>query len=406
MDYMDYKDDMTAVLENISRELDDFTANDNNAGLLGGYTGCALFYAYYYQHTSRDEHLEKALFVVQKSIEALSELPLNGSFCGGVAGVAWCIQHLAQMGYIEDDEVEDAFGEIDLMVAAFMEESLSAGKNDFLHEGVGTALYFLERPAAVATPVLERLVDYLEKSAHRFPTGITWKDVFSSQSEQYQHRDLYNLGLAHGVPAIIAILGRLYEKGIAREKVRRLMEGSISWLMSHKKSHGGGGESLYPVLADASGEAVGDKHSRLGWCYGDLGIAVALLGAGKRLQRADYNEAALTILHDIARHRDTRNGAVHDACICHGSAGIAHILQQAAIATGDPVLEKAAEKWLQTTLSMNTWKDGPAGYKFYHHPDYHNSYNVLEGIAGVGLSVLGFLQPDITPGWNNSLLIP
>lgn len=402
---MDYKDDINAVLENISRELDDFTANDNNAGLLGGYTGCALFYAYYYQLTSRDEHLDKVLFIIQKSIQALSEQPLNGSFCSGVAGVAWCVQHLTQMGFIEEDDVEDAFGEIDLMVAAFMEESMLAGKNDFLHEGLGTALYFLERPLSVAKPILERLVGYLEQSAHRFPAGITWKDMFSSQSEQYPNKDLYNLGLAHGVPAIIAILGRIYEKGIARDRVLPLLEGGISWLMSNKKSHGGGGESWYPVLTEASGVTVGDAHSRLGWCYGDLGIASALLGVGKRLQRADYNEAALVILRDVAEHRDAKNGAVHDACICHGSAGIAHILQQAAIDTGDPVLEKAAENWLQTTLSMNTWKDGPAGYKFFHHPGYYDSYNVLEGIAGVGLSILGFLQPEVKPGWNNSLLI-
>lgn len=402
---MDYKDDITAALENISRELDHFTANDNNAGLLGGFTGCALFYAYYYQHTSREEHVDKVLAIIEKSLQALSEQPLNGSFCGGVSGVAWCVQHLTQMGFIEEDEIEDAFGEIDQMVAAFMEESLVAGKNDFLHEGLGTALYFLERPLPVGKPVLERLVAGLDQSAHHLPSGIAWKDMFSSASERYQGRDLYNLGLAHGVPAIIAVLGRIYEKGIARDTVLRLMEGSISWVLSHKKAQGGGGESLFPVLVDTTGVSIGDTHSRLGWCYGDLGIATMLSGAGKRLQRADYNEAALTILRDIAQHRNTQNGAVHDACICHGSAGIAHMLQQAAMAAGDPVLNKAAGEWLQTTLRMNTWKDGPAGYKFYHHPDYHNSHNVLEGIAGIGLSLLGFLQPEIKPGWNSSLLI-
>ncbi|MBC9929450.1 lanthionine synthetase C family protein [Chitinophaga qingshengii] len=402
---MNHKEEISTVLENISRELDVFTANDNNAGLLGGYTGCALFYAYYYQHTSGDEHLNKVLMIMEKSIQALAEQPMNGSFCGGVAGVGWCVQHLTQMGFIEEDELEDAFGEIDGMVADFMEETLSAGKNDFLHEGLGTALYFLERPLPVAKPVLERLVGYLASSAHRYPAGITWKDVFSSRSEQYKTTDLYNLGLAHGVPAILAILGRIYEKGIARDTARRLIEEGISWLMTTRKSEKEDGESLFPVLKDASGNSVGDVHSRLGWCYGDLGIATMLLGAGKRLQRADYTETALTIFHDVAKHRNEKNGAVYDACLCHGSAGIAHILQQAAMATGDPAIEKAAANWLQITLGMNTWQDGPAGYKFFHHPDYHNSYNVLEGIAGVGLSLLGFLQPDVKPGWNNSLLI-
>ncbi|WP_212003586.1 lanthionine synthetase C family protein [Chitinophaga sp. HK235] len=402
---MNYRKEIELTLEQICKELDLFTANDTNAGLLGGYTGCALFYAYYYQFTSRDEHLDKVLDIVQKSITALSEQPLNGSFCGGVAGVAWCIQHLVDMGFIEEDDMMDAFTDIDEVVGDFMEETLLAGKNDFLHEGVGTALYFLGRPPAVAQQYLEKLVGHLAGSAHRLPTGIAWKDQFSSQSHRNQEENLYNLGLSHGVPAIIAILCRIYEKGIARDVTHGLIEDATRWVLSNRKAAGGKGKSLYPTLTNAANVISGDVNSRLGWCYGDLGIATMLLGAGKRLQKPAYNEEALSVLNDIACYRDQKNGAVYDACLCHGSAGIAHILQQAALATGDPVLEKAAFNWLETTLKMNTWTDGPAGYKFYLHPDYIKEYNVLEGIAGVGLSLLGFLEPEMSTGWNECLLI-
>lgn len=400
------KQDIALMLEKISKELDQYTnASDNHAGLLGGYTGCALFYAYYYQHTSAKEHFNKSLEIIEKSIMALAQQSMNGSFCSGIAGISWCIDHLIGMGFIEAEDVEDVFVDIDKIVGDFLDESIREGKNDFLHEGVGTALYFLRRPHTIARGYLERLVTYLEDTAHTLPTGISWKDNFSSQSEKHKDADLYNLGLAHGVPAIIAILARIHEYGVARETTARLIDDSIKWLLSTQRTNGDKGVSLFPVQTDAQNNPVGVAHSRLGWCYGDLGIATMLLGVSNRLSRKDYKDAAMHIFHEISLHRNRKNGAVHDACICHGSAGIAHILQQAGLATREPVIMEAAEQWLQTTLQMNTWADGPAGYKFYHHPEYLNSHNVLEGIAGIGLSLISFLDPKIKPEWNESLLI-
>jgi lantibiotic modifying enzyme len=403
---MDHKAKVESMLEQISDELDRFVTNDTNIGLLGGYTGCALFYAYYYQITSRDEHLDKVHEIMGKCLEALSEEVLDGSHCSGIAGIAWCIQHLIKMGFIEEEDMIDAFGDIDSVVGDFMEMELSAGRNDFLHQGVGTALYFLERcPDATAIRYLENLVIHLKDTAVILPGGISWKDQFSISSQEQVDRDLFNLGLAHGVPAIIAVLARIYEKGIAVDMVRPLIEDSVKWLLATEKKDGENGQSLYPVLVDAANEVVNNAHSRLGWCYGDLGIATMLWGTGERLQRDDYKAAAHHIFSNIAQHRDVKNGAVHDACICHGSAGIAHIMQQAAIATGDPVLNESAIHWLQTTLQMNTWEDGPAGFKFYHHPAYASSHNVLEGIAGIGLALIGFLDSSVKPDWENSLLI-
>ncbi|PSL47996.1 lanthionine synthetase-like protein [Chitinophaga niastensis] len=403
---MDHKKETASLLQQISDELDQFTTNDTNTGLLGGYAGCALFYAYYYQITSRDEHLVKVHEIIQKCLQALSEEPMNGSHCSGIAGVAWCIQHLITMGFIEEDDMSDAFVDIDVIVSDFMEAELSVGRNDFLHQGLGTALYFLERlPNPTAQTHLEKIVSHLKNTAITVPTGITWKDQFSSNSLEQKDRNLFNMGLAHGVPAIIAVLARIYEKGIAVDTIAPLIEGSVKWLLAAKKPGGEKGHSLYPVMVDDANEIVNEAHSRLGWCYGDLGIATTLWGAGERLQRNDYKEEAHNIFKNIAQFRDVKNGAVHDACICHGSAGIAHILQQAAIATGDPLLKEGATDWLQTTLQMNTWTDGPAGFKFYHHPNYTNSYNVLEGIAGIGLSLISFLDTDTKPAWGNCLLI-
>lgn len=403
---MNRKEEAISTLQRICAELDRFIEEDTNTGLLGGYTGVALFYAYYYQLTGKEKHLDKVYQIIEKCLQSLSEEPMNGSHCSGLAGVSWCIQHLSTMGFIEAEDTSDIFADVDLMIAEFMEAELREGRNDFLHHGLGTALYFLERlPAGTAVAQLESLVWHLEETAIVVPGGIAWKDHFSSKSQQHKDKDLFNLGLAHGVPAIIAVLARCYEKGIARESVRPLIENSVQWLLGARNAPGIPEQSLYPVLVDADNKVMGEVHSRLGWCYGDLGIATMLWSTGKRIERSDYQQEAQRMFHHIAGHRNVKNGAVHDACLCHGSAGIALILQQAGISIGDEQLLKASGYWLQTTLQMNTWDDGPAGFKFYHYPGYINSHGMLEGIAGIGLSLISFAAPEIKPAWGECMLI-
>jgi lantibiotic modifying enzyme len=403
---MDHKEEALSILQRICTELDTFIEEDTNTGLLGGYTGVALFYAYYYQLTGNEEHLDKIYTIIEKCLQALSEEPMNGSHCSGIAGISWCIQHLSEMGFIEAGDTVDTFADIDLLVTDFMEAELREGRNDFLHQGVGSALYFLERlPAEAAVKQLESLVQHLEKSAMKLPGGIAWKDHFSSKSQENKEQHLFNLGLAHGNPAIIDILSRCYEKNIARETALPLIEESIQWLLQIQNEQGAGDHSMFPVLVDDSNKVIGDSHSRLGWCYGDLGIATMLWNVSNRLQRNDYREEALRMFRQIASYRDEKNGAVNDACLCHGSAGVALIFQQVGLTAGDPDLLEAAKRWLQTTLKINTWADGPAGFKFYHHPDYVISHNVLEGIAGIGLALISFADEDIKPGWGASMLI-
>jgi len=149
--FMDQQQEATSALQRICAALDPFILEDTNTSLLGGYTGVALFYAYYYQLTGNEEHLDKVHHIIEKCLQALSEEPMNGSHCSGIAGVSWCIQHLGTMGFIEADDTDDTFADIDLLVADFMASELAEGRNDFLHHGLGTALYFLERlPAEIA----------------------------------------------------------------------------------------------------------------------------------------------------------------------------------------------------------------------------------------------------------------
>jgi lantibiotic modifying enzyme len=98
---------------------------------------------------------------------------------------------------------------------------------------------------------------------------------------------------------------------------------------------------------------------------------------------------------------------VRDAGICHGTAGIAHIFNRLYRTTKQYRFQEAANYWCLETLKMSKFEDGFAGYKTWHTEEYGGwqpCNNLLEGIAGIGLSLLSFVMPE-DPAWDECLLL-
>jgi hypothetical protein len=53
-------------------------------------------------------------------------------------------------------------------------------------------------------------------------------------------RGYYNLGLAHGVPGVIAFLGKVCAVGVACDKARPLLDGAVHWLLEQEGPDGFG----------------------------------------------------------------------------------------------------------------------------------------------------------------------
>lgn len=401
---MDQKKEVTRVLEDISGTLNNFIEQTASPGLLSGYTGCALFFAYYYKLTGKKKYLKKVHHILLQSIRELAATPLPSSHCNGISGIAWCIQHLINEGFADAGDMADIFEEVDELLGNAIQDELQQQRYDFLHEGLGIALYFLEKEDHIAAPLTD-VVTLLEKAAVPFSEGISWQDHVTELKENGQPLMSFNMGLAHGVPAIITILGMIYHKGIEKDRTRLLIERSMSWILATRNLPEENVTSLYPVLVDSNRVALTGKQSRLGWCYGDLSIATLLLNTGHWLGNASYKEEALNILNHTLQYRDARNGSVHDACLCHGSAGISHIYRRSYLLTGQFALLKGADKWLAYTLQLNNRKDGAAGFKFYAKDSYENSYGLLEGITGIGLSLIAALDNNNAPAWDRCLLL-
>jgi lantibiotic modifying enzyme len=402
---MDDKEKSSAILAQISIILDDFIKTNEDKGLLTGTCGAALFYAYYYRLSRQEEYLAKMYAVIEDILNTLGSEQLPYSHCSGLSGIGWCLQHLVKNRFIEQEETEDIFEEVDDVLAGLMEDQLKTGRYDFLHEALGVGLYFVERLRHPKARLhLEYLVSVLEESMSVLPSGISWQDNFTNKRSATT-QPAFNLGLAHGVPAILSVLALIYEGGIARNKILPMLEKGVNWLLASKNQVNETCKSLYPVIVNGDNSPIGEKQSRLGWCYGDLGIGIMLINVGRILNNEQYQQEAYAIFEHTSKYRNRENGDIYDACLCHGTMGVSHIFRRAFLATGDPALLQATQLWLHETIQMATWEDGLAGFKYRTPTSYENNYDLLEGITGIGLGLITALDATVDPGWDRCLLL-
>jgi lantibiotic modifying enzyme len=285
---------------------------------------------------------------------------------------------------------------------------------DLISGIVGIGVYFLERlqsprAAPVASDCLALIVERLAELASHSSAGTTWLTNPGHLPEWQRAvapNGYYNLGVAHGVPGVIALLGQVCRANIGGPRARQLLARSIDWLFA--RSHTGAG-SRFPYWLLDGGDRGRGEPVRVAWCYGDLGISAALLCAARCVGDPRWEQRAL----ELARNAAPRRGAAamaRDATLCHGTAGIAHIFNRLFQATGDATFEEAARYWLERTLGMRHANAGIAGYRALGSPDqgqpatWVDALGFLEGATGIGLALLAATS-DVEPTWDRLLLI-
>lgn len=394
------------ALDRIDRALRDRPEAPGSPGLLDGACGTALFYAYYYRRSGDDAHLEIVYRGVERLIAALAHERQRVSHCSGIAGIAWCVHHLVRLDLVDIGDSEDAFfEEVDAVLCDAILGDLQRGRRDFLHDGLGAVVYLVGRlPAPHVASCLARVIDELARTSTTDAQGTRWADHMSG-TELAPSTPAYNLGLAHGVPGILSLVSLVYEAGIAADRAASMLRDGARWLRAQRRDTTAELVSLYPCVVDGAGNAVGAPDSRLGWCYGDLGVATALTNLGMRLGDRALIDEAHAILRHTMHHRTPENGQVDDASLCHGSLGISHIYRRASLATGDATFRAAAEQWLAHGLGLGTHADGVAGFKARTLDGFASHAHLLQGAAGIGLALLAALDPAHGSAWDRCLLI-
>jgi lantibiotic modifying enzyme len=388
-----------AAIADIAAALRDTEVADST---LTGHAGIALLYGYLLQ-VDPDERWQAALeFHLDRAIDGATIQPLPPALHGGFAGTAWVLQHVQDGDGCDgaDAAGTDSGAEVDDAIRALVARPWT-GPYDLIAGLVGLAVYALERlPRPGAIEILGHVVDRLGEQARETAGGLTWwSDPRFIGPASAEHPDgYYNLGLAHGVPGAIAVLGHACAVDATRGRARPLLDGAVRWLLAQ---HRAGADTRFAHLAGEPGD------SRTAWCYGDPGIATALLGAARHAGVPDWERAALDIALAAAARPIERTG-IRDAGLCHGTAGIAHIFNRLYRATGRPELAAAARRYLAHTLELRRPGAEIAGYIAHEVSDDPAiratcQADLLTGAAGIGLALLA-ATTAVEPAWDRVLL--
>ena len=382
-------------MRQVERILQDFAAKTSirlnnrkqlNYSLLGGDLGDIIFL---YHYSRIDAHYESiAEDLLEKMLRSLSLQPRVATYCNGLAGLGVGLLTLQQDEFISG--VDSALGAIDPVISLSLESFIEDNNIDFLHGLIGIGFYLLERNNSskeYSVSNLSKIVDYLDKSKISDGAVVKWK---------YNEKRLskpFNISLSHGVSSIVVFFCRLIKSGALGEnynvEIKQMLQGAIQYLLTNRVDV----NKLGCCFASSSIECDDRPHrSRLAWCYGDLGVATALLEAGNALNDSLVRDIAIQVLLYCAKRRDIKANYVNDFCVCHGSVGIAQIFRSQGIALGMKELLDAADYWEKDTLSRVV-KDGHGRHTLlYYDPEnggFRESGGILDGISGAGLYLLG-----------------
>jgi lantibiotic modifying enzyme len=373
----------------------------DDASLAGGAAGLAILCAYLAQADYDDG--ENAKQFLEQAVQAITAAPAGSSFFKGSTGVAWAIAHLyEQLFDAEDDDPTEEFDEA-------LQEQLNQweGGYDLINGLVGVGVYALERlPRPNARENLETVVTRLHEIAEYGPEGVAWfsgPEVLPDWHRELYPEGYYNLGLAHGIPGIIAFLGEVCTAGIALDRAEPLLAGAVKWLLRQRLPNGGA--ASFPNWI---GRGPQQFVFKLGWCYGDIGVAAALLHAGRCVERPDWEREALDIARRVALREPEKVG-FSEAGLCHGAAGRAHIFNRIFQATGEDFFKEAARFWFQRTLELKQPGQGSGGYPALYlneknEKSWGDDWGILTGAAGIALALLAAVT-NITPAWDQFLLL-
>ncbi|MCL2289599.1 MAG: lanthionine synthetase C family protein, partial [Bacteroidetes bacterium] len=339
--------------------------------------------------------------------EKLSNEDFLFTHCGGLAGIGWLYEYLSQRKIINQDTnllLED----FDIFLEKALKNFMIEKNYDFLHGGVGIALYFTKRVAKKKelVPVLAQFVEDLENISIKQKDGtIKW----CSFSRKHIGKQTYNISISHGMSSIVSMLSKLNKiEGVDKGKTEKLLREAVQYILGQeigKEKYG----SYFTYYALESTSDI--TKSRLAWCYGDLGIASVLFQAGKTLGKNIWIDKALEIFIFAATMRQNlEDNLVKDAGLCHGTAGIGHIFYRMWWNTQLSEFKDAADYWFEQTLKMAMFEDGFAGFKASEiqmpdgKPTWVNKYEFLEGIAGICLAMFTYYY-EMDPAWDECLLL-
>ncbi|WP_172620722.1 lanthionine synthetase C family protein [Rubrobacter xylanophilus] len=282
----------------------------------------------------------------------------------------------------------------------------------------GTGRYLLlasDRPGNHET--LLKVLSYLVYLAESVEVGgrevpgwyLPAENQFLRQDRELYPAGNFNCGMAHGIAGPVALLSLASLEGVevpGQAEAARRMAG---WLLGcrRKDDYGYYWPDRVRLEEEIGGVSAGPHIRREAWCYGTPGVARALWLAGRALEDPELREAALEGMASVFR-RPPANRNLDGPNFCHGTSGLLRIshrfIQDSQDLEASRLLEGLTEQALREfdPDSAFGFKDKVPTEKGQHGLD---SASLLEGAAGVALSLLSVAREGPQRQWDTAFLI-
>lgn len=367
-------------------------------GLYSGTVGILIFFAYYARYSGEEEYQQIADEILEHCCEQISNGIFYAPFSGGLSGMLYALNHLNECGFINIDLTDVHQGYSDFL-ASHIKIFSENNKFDFMHEATGIAIYLLQYGNSSDLGNIADYVKSLNHSAEHVNYTVKWLSDVNAERKM-----IYNIALSHGMSSIAIFLAQCVEKNVEPYISTNLLTGVVQYILQQEIDP----EKYGSSFASTSLEFEGPRRSRMGWCYGDLGVSMALWKAGITLNNTLWKSKAIEVMDFAADRRNLGLDNVVDAGLCHGTAGIAQIFRRMYYNTGSDKFLSGSKFWIDETLKMAKWgKEGAAGFKVWTEKpiDWINEYDFLKGIAGVGLALLASQKDKEYSAWDKILLL-
>ncbi|MBB86815.1 MAG: hypothetical protein CMP06_05870 [Xanthomonadales bacterium] len=246
----------------------------------------------------------------------------------GLAGVDYAINEGLKALQASRDERISYHSEVVKFYLDYLDTESSRSEYDVISGLAGIGLWACtlddkENGSKIADKILKALD---ETKCDLLHARVAWetpvrREIVSGK-KQREAKDDYNLGLAHGVPGVLLFISLAFGKGLFSDKklAKDLIDGIVHFLADQMNDEGEKGIGIF-------GHSTYNRDiSRMAWCYGDPGVAVAISVAHEYLPSDITKNIVLRLTESISNRTFMESGCI-DGGICHGTTGVLMIVK-------------------------------------------------------------------------------
>lgn len=315
-----------------------------------------------------------------------SEHVLPPGLFSGLAGIDYSINEGLKALQVPKDKRISYHEEVVAFYLTYLDTESARLEYDIISGLAGIGLWACTLDDEISgAKIAGKILDALNETKRNLSSDMyAWetpvrREIISGK-KQRENQDDYNLGLAHGVPGILLFISLAYGKGLLNNKklASDLVGGILHFLCDQANKQSRNNVGIY-------GHSTYNMDiSRMAWCYGDPGVAVAIAVTNEYLP-SEISKKLIVRLADSMSKREFMESGCIDGGICHGTTGVFLILKWLRMLNESYISSTCVAAWaeyLNLRESHDWYKPSRLIWEM-NVGDWVNAPGYLNGVDGI-----------------------